>query len=98
MNITDTPAEYHEDLQKAVNLLNTRGFDEVYLFGSLADASSHADSDIDIAVRGIKSEDYFKIYGELLMLCDHSLDLVDLDLQKQFGEKLIKNGFLKRVS
>lgn len=97
MNLSDTPQQFHKDISSAVSYLNSLGFKEVYLFGSLAKNEATIDSDIDIAIRGIKPEDFFTVYGELLTRLSHSIDLIDLDLQSSFGEKLANNGELKRV-
>lgn len=97
MTLSDTPKQFHKDISNAVSYLNSIGLEEVYLFGSLAKNEATEDSDIDIAVRGIKPEDFFKIYGELLMLLSHPIDFIDLDLQSSFGEQLNITGELKRV-
>jgi len=98
MNILNVPENFKKDLNTIISVLKSKGYNEVYIFGSLAEASSCIESDIDIAVRGIKPEDYFDVYGELLMATEHSVDLVDLDLQNAFAHKLEKSGSLIRVS
>ncbi len=97
MTLSDTPQQFHKDISSAVSYLNSLGLDEVYLFGSLAKNEATNDSDIDIAVRGIQPKDFFTVYGELLMRLSHPVDLIDLDLQSSFGEKLANSGELKRV-
>lgn len=97
MRIRDTPISFRKDLQNVVSYLNSIGIEEIYLFGSIARNEANEDSDIDIAVRGIQPEDFFQIYGELLMKVSLPLDLVDLNLQEEFGNRLIKNKKLERL-
>ena len=86
------------DLEVAIDYLKSIGCFEIYLFGSLSENNTHADSDIDIAVRGIQAKDFFMVYGELMTRMKHKVDLIDLDLQKEFGERLEKTGCLKKVA
>jgi predicted nucleotidyltransferase len=86
------------DIDMAISLLKTAGCTEIYLFGSLAKGNATADSDIDIAVRGLEPEVFFTIYGQLMFNLHHRVDLVDLSLQKSFGEDLISSGELMRVA
>ncbi len=97
MNLSDTPDQFHKDISSAVSYLNSIGLEEVYLFGSIARNEATVNSDIDIAVRGIKPEDFFQVYGELMMRTSHSLDLIDLNLQESFGKQLSISGELRRV-
>ncbi|MGL1890633.1 MAG: nucleotidyltransferase domain-containing protein [Spirochaetaceae bacterium] len=97
MNLNEAPSEFQEDISNLVSYLNSIGLEEVYLFGSLARNEATDDSDIDIAVRGIKAEDFFQVYGELMMRTTHSLDFIDLNLQESFGNQLSNSGELKRV-
>lgn len=91
-------ARFREDIESAVKYLGSVGCTEIYLFGSLCSGQTHSGSDIDIAVRGLQPEKFFSVYGELMLRLNHPVDLVDLDIQKQFGKSLIKNGNLKRVA
>ena len=97
MNLHETPFQFHKDISNAISYLNSLGLEEIYLFGSLVRNEANENSDIDIAVRGIKAEDFFHIYGELMMKTSHTIDFIDLDLQESFGEQLTNSGELKRV-
>lgn len=97
MRLNEAPINLQKDLHNAVSYLNSIGIEEIYLFGSIARNEANEDSDIDIAVRGIKPENFFQVYGELLMKVTHSFDLVDLNLQEEFGDKLIKDNQLERL-
>lgn len=98
MNELKLDARFRDDIERAVSYLKEMGCSEIYIFGSIANGTADDDSDIDIAVRGISPERFFKIYGHLLLILEHEIDLVDLDLQKKFGERLIENETLKRVA
>ncbi len=97
MNLSETPFQFHKDISNVVSYLNSIGLEEIYLFGSIARNEATEDSDIDIAVRGIKAEEFFQVYGELMMRTSHTLDLIDLNLQESFGKQLSNSGELKRV-
>ena len=86
------------DLHIAIEYLKSIGCTEVYVFGSIGHGNSHTRSDIDIAVRGIQPEEFFFVYGELICRLQHDVDLVDLDLQKDFGQYLVETGILRRVA
>jgi uncharacterized protein len=86
------------DLEIAIEYLQAIGCSEVYIFGSIAHGSSQSQSDIDIAVRGIQPDKFFFVYGELISRLQHDVDLVDLDLQKNFGKSLTELGQLRRVA
>ncbi len=89
---------FQRDIEIAVEYLREIGIDEIYLFGSQARGDMRDDSDIDIAVRGIPAQEFFFVLGELLTRLDHSIDLVDLDLQKYLGERLEMSGELMRLA
>lgn len=89
---------FSEDVQSAIQLLQSVGCSEIYLFGSLARGTAEEDSDIDIAVRGIPAEKFFNVYGQLLMNLAHDIDLVDLDLQEEFGRELLSSTEMVRVA
>ncbi|HOU12205.1 MAG TPA: hypothetical protein PKZ84_03750 [Anaerolineae bacterium] len=69
------------------------GVEALYLFDSALE--SDMPRDIDLAVRGIKPELFFKFYGELLRKLSKSVDLIDLsrkslltDFIEAYGVKL----------
>ena len=87
-----------EDINIAIDYLKSVGCSEIYIFGSVINGDIREKSDIDIAVRGLKSENFFSVYGELMMRLKTSVDLVDLELQKGFGETLLSSGEVLRVA
>ncbi len=98
MDLSEIDFHYRTDVETAINYLKSKGCKEIYLFGSINTGVVHDNSDIDLAVKGIKPEDFFYIYGELMFMLEHQVDLVDLDLQKEFGKNLIKTENLRRVA
>jgi hypothetical protein len=69
-----------ERLPAAVALLRGRyGAGRVLLFGSLALDTCHAASDVDLAVTGLRREDYFRALGELMEVFGAPVDLVELE-------------------
>jgi len=98
MDLSSVDPKFRTDLETAIRFLLSKGCSEVYVFGSLGAGTPHAGSDIDIAVRGIRPEEFFRIYGELLTRLRHDVDLVDLDLQADFGRVLAETGSLRRVA
>ena len=98
MNIQNVDDRYKKDIEKAILFLKSKGCTEIYLFGSVITGNAHQYSDIDIAVKGIAPEHFFQIYGELMLLLSHPVDLIDLDLQMGIGNFLLDSGELTRVA
>ena len=91
MNVLDNiPAKYQEDIQKAAHLLKREGGEAVYLFGSMVTGKIHDHSDIDIGVKGLPPEKFFKTYSELYTGFDHEINLVDFDSDSRFFSLLEK--------
>ncbi len=57
----------------------------VYLFGSAIEPGAEY-HDIDIAVKGLRPELFFKFYGELIERLPKPVDLVDLSKQSPINE------------
>jgi predicted nucleotidyltransferase len=62
----------------------------VYVFGS--SASSREYNDIDLGVKGIEQEKFFKFYGELIDSLSKPVDLVDLSDKTLFTKLVEKEG------
>ncbi|MBI1764239.1 MAG: nucleotidyltransferase domain-containing protein [Acidobacteria bacterium] len=88
---------FEQDIQHAVEILKSGGCSEVFLFGSLAEGRAHEHSDIDLAVRGCPTGEFFPLFGELMFELHHSVDLIDLDAPDPFAQFLLQHGVLKRV-
>lgn len=63
----------------------------IYLFGSSSDRNAEY-NDIDLAVKGIKPELFFKFYGELLRNLSKPVDLVDLSQKSLFNQIIEERG------
>ncbi len=63
----------------------------IYLFGSSLDRNSGY-NDIDLAVKGIKPEVFFKFYGELLRSLSKPVDIVDLSKKSLFNQIIEEKG------
>ncbi len=98
MNVRRLSPEIKKDLLIAIDYLKSVGCTEIFVFGSAATGEVTKDSDLDLAVRGIKPADFFFVYGELLMRLTRSADLIDLDIQKKSGQQLMDSDSLKRVA
>ncbi|OFX44295.1 MAG: hypothetical protein A2046_13505 [Bacteroidetes bacterium GWA2_30_7] len=86
------------DINNAIKILSESGCKEIFLFGSLVNGNFTNKSDIDIAVNGIKANEYFKILGKLIFSLNNSVDLVDLDENSRFVKFLLKKEELIRVA
>ncbi|HZQ07473.1 MAG TPA: nucleotidyltransferase domain-containing protein [Anaerolineae bacterium] len=91
------PELLERDVRRAVKILREAGCSEVFLFGSGATDTLRADSDLDLAVRGCPSGNFFQLLGRLLLELDCPVDLVNLDRADPFAEYLQKEGALVRV-
>ena len=65
---------------------------------NIAGLSPEIEKDLDIAVRGINPAEFFFVYGELLTRIARPADLIDLNIQKKFGQQLLDSESLKRVA
>ena len=62
----------------------------VVLFGT--SASNAESNDIDIAVKGIKPENFFKFYAEVFKRATKPVDLINLNDKSAFNSLVEKNG------
>jgi len=62
----------------------------VILFGSCLDREDP--NDIDIGIKGIEPELFFKFYGELLLEITKPIDIVNLDKNNPFNKLVEKEG------
>ena len=85
---------YQKNIERAIKILRDAGCTDVFLFGSLATAQSHASSDIDLAIRGCPVGTFFDILGKLVLELDYPVDLIDLDQGSDFALYLEREGEL----
>lgn len=96
--LKNLPLSYQEDIKKAINILKSNGAKEVFIFGSLANGKFNENSDIDIAVRGLPTNEFYKIASTLLFELENEMDLIDLDdTENRFTQMLLKVGGLLKV-
>jgi len=98
IDINSIPENYKSDINRAVEILKNAGCKKIYIFGSLVKNAVSADSDIDIAVSGIPSNNYFHIWGKLATALDHPVDLINLERDDRFCRHLVECGELVRVA
>ena len=82
-------------VQKTLHRLETKyQWDEAYLFGSILHEGRYGrNSDIDIAVLGLKNHDYYEFVGEISDLLNKRVDVVlleECDFAHSIKEKGIK--------
>jgi predicted nucleotidyltransferase len=97
MDIQKLPEKYREDIKKAANLLKNEGCSSIYLFGSLVTGKINEKSDIDIGIKGLPPEKFFKVYSKLYMNLTNEIDLVDFDYDSDFFSLLERLGEVMEV-
>ena len=90
--------ETRRDIDKAAEVLKEAGAKEIYLFGSVADGTDTANSDLDFAVRGLPPKKFFRAIGEAMMAVSRPIDVIDLDHPNPFTDYLERKGELLRVA
>ncbi|MCU0286096.1 MAG: nucleotidyltransferase domain-containing protein [Acidobacteria bacterium] len=89
------PRDIEPKIEKIVEYLREKGCSLVMLFGSFAEGVSHPHSDIDIAVSGISSKNFFRAIADLPPLVKHRVDLVDIDdLPAGYKKSIKQNGVI----
>jgi predicted nucleotidyltransferase len=78
-------------------ILKSAGSKEVYIFGSAAHGDIERANDIDIAIRGLPPELFFKVMGKIQMALSKQVDLVDLDEDNAFTRYLEEENELVRI-
>lgn len=80
-------------MPEAVQHLRARGARRVWLFGSLADGSARATSDVDLAVEGLPGTGYFEVLGEMMRIFGCAVDLVRLETASDsLRERILTEG------
>lgn len=68
------------------------GYKEAYIFGSITEEGKfNPESDIDIAVTGLKNEKYFAFMAELFNKLEYEVDVVQLE-NSRLREKIESRG------
>jgi predicted nucleotidyltransferase len=96
--LPDLPTLYHQNLTRAIEILQRAGCSDVFLFGSLAHGEIHAGTDIDIAIRGCPPGQYFTILGKLFYELEFPVDLINLDKPDAFAHFLEDQDELVQIA
>ena len=70
---------FHDQTEEHIQILKENGATEVFIFGSLANGKFNENSDIDIAVKGLKGQEFYKVASILMFELENQFDLIDLD-------------------
>ena len=92
MDLGKIPENYREDIKKAACLLKNAGSKNVYLFGSMVTGKIRENSDIDLGIKGLPPEKFFKVYSKLYMDFETGIDLVDFDDNNEMFSLLERLG------
>jgi len=91
------PYRFQENIKKAYILLKKEGCNKVYLFGSLVKGKTNERSDIDIGIKGLPDEKFFRVLSAVNDVSDITIDLVDFDDSSDFFSLLIEIGRIKEI-
>jgi predicted nucleotidyltransferase len=91
------PQKYRKDVEMAANLLKDEGCQSIYLFGSLVTGKIHHNSDIDIGIKGLPPEKFFRVYAKLDNNLLNDVDLVDFDENNNFYALLNSLGEIVEI-
>ncbi len=96
--LKNLPISYQQDIEKATKILKENGAKEVFIFGSIVNGKISEQSDIDIAVKGLESKNFYKVASILMFELKNEFDLIDLDDEKnRFSQMLLSIGGLLKV-
>ena len=90
--------QVQKNIDIAAKILREAGASEVYVFGSSVHGETRPDSDIDLAVKGLPPEKFFKAMSKVMFSISQEFDLVDLDEENDFTEYLQEKGQLVLVA
>ena len=82
-----------EDKSRIIEIARRFQVSKVLLFGSSADPENEG-HDIDLAVEGVPSSQFFDFYGRLIMALSKPVDLVDLGDNTEFTDIVRREGIL----
>jgi predicted nucleotidyltransferase len=83
---------FEKELEKIIAISKEFGVEKILLFGSCLEDIESA-QDIDIAVKGVKPEKFFEMYGKILGVIDSEIDLIPLeDAREHFSKRIFEKG------
>ena len=71
---------YKRDIKKAIKIIKKNNSKEIVIFVLLVNGNYNESSDIDIAVRGLSQDKFYKVASILLFELENEFDLIDLDI------------------
>ncbi len=85
-----------ELLQKVINTLKEMakryGLSEAFVFGSIVKEKKFSeDSDLDVAVLGLKGELFLKFMAEISSIIGRDVDVIELE-RCRFAKRILKEG------
>ncbi len=87
------PPDILLDLKMAGTVLSRHGANQIILYGSMAKGTYRPDSDIDICVAGLPSQNFFRAMAECLMTAHRPVSIVDLrNIHGYFRERVLEEG------
>ena len=81
------------DIETIKSLSDKYHAKRVILFGSSLDSQCQA-NDIDLAVEGVASKDYYRYCGELMMSLTKPVDIIDLSVPCKFVDLILEKGIV----
>jgi len=78
------PRRFQKNIRIVYSLLKKEGCTNVYLFGSLVKGKTNGRSDIDIGIKGLPVEKFFRVMSKVNDVSDITVDLVDFDDSNDF--------------
>lgn len=85
---------FEKELSKIVSISKDFDVEKVLLFGSSLEDVEVA-RDIDVAVKGVKPEKFFEMYGRILGAVNSEVDLIPLeDMREHFAMRILEKGKL----
>jgi len=91
------PGRFQKSIKRAYSLLKKEGCTNVYLFGSLVKGKTNEMSDIDIGIKGLPDEKFFRVFSAVNHVSNINVDLVDFDDSNDFFSLLIEIGRIKEI-
>ena len=96
--LNNLPISYQEDIKKATKILKDHGATEVFIFGSIVNGKFNENSDIDIAIKGLNENNFYKVASILMFELENKFDLIDLDdKENRFSQMILEIGGLLKV-
>ncbi|HDP33836.1 MAG TPA: nucleotidyltransferase domain-containing protein [Candidatus Hydrogenedentes bacterium] len=90
--------QVQSEIKTAVDILLRHGASEVFVFGSHARDTASPFSDLDLAIRGMPPENFYRAVGEVCAALSVPADIVDLDESSPALDYLKEHGDFLRVA